>query len=271
MMIETPITYTIDHMRLSAVDRVTSLIPLDSTERTFHGRHDKRLCFWLQPTCQSVASERFGEIFDQYGRVIQAKFLSVGSTMSDIVCQICHQFTAPTFDDFVAHVLRDHSRVITKQVPQDYFDSCHYHHLGFACGHNERPIVAFMNRFSGPLGRRLYHALLGEVLKCHCGLPFASIQHLAAHYGTCIVDPANANTTGPSLMAWYMHSFGINSKFHDLSVFLDKATWMLQEVSDPPRVSFSRLGMDENIAFCRTLKTPPTIVVVRDSGFGLVF
>jgi hypothetical protein len=150
---------------------------------------------------------------------------------------------------------------------QDH-DAYHYRHLGFICGRNERSMVARINPFDGPLGRRLYHALLGEVLKCHCGLPFASVQHLAVHYRTCTVDLATAATTGASLKACYMHSFGINYKFHDMSAFLDKATWMVQDVSSTP--SFSKLAIDEDIAYCRKLKIAPSIVLVRDSGYGMV-
>jgi hypothetical protein len=42
--IEKPVTYVVDHMRFLAIDRVTKLIPLETIERIFHGRYDKRFC-----------------------------------------------------------------------------------------------------------------------------------------------------------------------------------------------------------------------------------
>lgn len=166
-----------------------------------HGRHDERLCFWFQATRQSDANECFGENFDEHGCVVQAEFLRVVDSMSDILCQIGHQFTAPTFDELVVHIIRDHDMVVTKSVRQDSHGACHCRHLVFICGHNERSTVARVNRLDGPLGQHLYHALLGKVLKCRCGLPFASIQHLAVHYRTCTVDFATAATTVPLLKA----------------------------------------------------------------------
>lgn len=108
---EMSVTMLVDHMHFFVLDRVVSLIPLDSTERVFHGRHDKRLCFWLQSAHQVDMSERFGDIFDEHGCVIQSKFLNATNSMSDILCQICHQHTAPTFNGLVPQ-LQHHSYVL---------------------------------------------------------------------------------------------------------------------------------------------------------------
>lgn len=208
------------------------------------------------------------------GCIDQSKFLSVTESMTDVLCQICHQHTAATFDGLISHILRDHDRVETKLVAKDHvYGVCHYGHLGFACDHNE-PLPTG-NRFDGPLGRRLYHTILGEVLKCHYGLPFASVQHLALRYKTCSVN-STATTAGPSLKAWYMHAFGINHGYHDFAVNAERAGWMVQDVfSDPtaipiPKPRFSKLGIDADTAYCRKLRAAPGIVLVRDSRFATV-
>jgi hypothetical protein len=47
---------------------------------------------------------------------------------------------------------------------------------------------------------------MGQVLRCLCGLPFKSIQHLGVHWLSCrVVDPLIA--TGPSLYSWAMHAW----------------------------------------------------------------
>lgn len=58
-------------------------------------------------------------------------------------------------------------------------------------------------RLSGAFGDRAYHILPGHVYKCHCGLPFASAQHLGVHYRACTVDPDT--TYVPSFPDWFMH------------------------------------------------------------------
>lgn len=73
-----------------------------------------------------------------------------------------------------------------------------------------------------------------------------------------------------------MHAFGINYDYHDFTVYVDKASCMIQGFfSDPtaipiPKPHFSKLGIDEYIAYCRKLGTAPGIVLVRDSGFATV-
>lgn len=53
-----------------------------------------------------------------------------------------------------------------------------------------------------------------------------------------------------------------------MSAFFDNATRLVQDVSSTP--SLSKLAIDEDIAYCRKLKIAPSIVLVRDSGFGMV-
>ena len=123
--------------------------------------------------------------------------------MSDILCHICCQHTAPAFDELVAHILCDHSQVETKLVAKDHvYGACHYRHLGLTCGHNEQFPAG--HRFDDPLGCYLYQTPLREVLKCHCGLPFALDQHVALGYKTYTVDPTTA--TG-SLAQGLVHAF----------------------------------------------------------------
>lgn len=66
---EMSVTYIVDHMRFFVLGRVVSLIPLESTERAFHGRRDKRLWFCLRSVHQADMSERFGESLDEYACV----------------------------------------------------------------------------------------------------------------------------------------------------------------------------------------------------------
>jgi hypothetical protein len=66
---EISVTMLVGHMHFFVLGLVVSRIPLDSTERAFHGRHDKCLWFWLRSTHQADMSERFGESLDEYARV----------------------------------------------------------------------------------------------------------------------------------------------------------------------------------------------------------
>jgi hypothetical protein len=94
--------------------------------------------------------------------------------MSIILCQICHAYTAPTCDELIAHIMRDHDRVVAGFMTSNCaYNFCYYGHLGFDFSHDAN--LQEVHRFLGLLDRCLYHALLGDVLKCHCGLPFASI------------------------------------------------------------------------------------------------
>lgn len=53
-----------------------------------------------------------------------------------------------------------------------------------------------------------------------------------------------------------------------MSAFFDNATQLVQDVSSTP--SLSKLAIDEDIAYRRKLKIAPSIVLVRDSEFGMI-
>jgi hypothetical protein len=56
--------------------------------------------------------------------------------------------------------------------------------------------------FSGVSGRFstlsvddiLWHFLLGQILTCHCGLAFPSVQHLGMYWRICRMSPASPET-----------------------------------------------------------------------------
>ena len=126
----------------------------------------------------------------------------------------------------------------------------------------------------GLLGARLYHALLGEVLKCNCGLPFASLRHLGLHSIACCVG--STTTQGPSLKSWFMHVWGSNYDQIDISVYQFKASWLMQTSFPGPKRSgnqevptFGRIARDADISMIRKLRnaSPPTIALVRRSRY----
>lgn len=169
-------------------------------------------------------------------------------------------------------------------MAQEHVDGTRqYHHLIFACGHNDQ--FREVSRFFGPLGRLLYHTLLGKVLKCHCGLPFASVQHLASHYKTCVIGPdanatnptnaASATDTGPSTKSWFVQSLGMNHDYLDFSVYSDQASWMIQTVftngsASNPKLEVLGLEPDVDIAHCCQIAAATNGVVIRDDDFATI-
>jgi hypothetical protein len=260
----------IDHMHTVVVGGVDVQKPLGYSERNNHGRHDRRLCFWTQPNNGITRALRQSDLLNEHGCVDRDKLSKYTDSLRDILCQICHKYVAATFPELLEHVKSDDQpthklSIHRKDVP------CSYGLLGFTCGHNDRKEKRCSK---GVLGARLYHTLFGEVLKCECRLPFASVQHLALHRPTCHVSPAT--TKGPSLKSWFMHAYGSNYDQLDMSLYRLKASWVMQ-ISFPESnnkgkqeiATFGKIARDADIPMARKLKSAGllTIALVQDSNF----
>jgi hypothetical protein len=99
---------------------------------------------------------------------------------------------------------------------------------------------------------------------CHCGLPFASKQHLSAHYLVCKVDEAEVMLYSPSLYSWYMYAIGRNYDRLSMEVYDDKGGWMrLTDRTDDSQT----VNLPSYIPrlLSQLSKRPPSLVVVRGS------
>jgi hypothetical protein len=108
---------------------------------------------------------------------------------------ICDKLEA-TFDGMVDH--SSHAHPLVEDAAEH--SPGVFRALNFSCEHARwlTDIIVFL--------RRMWHTWMGQVLRCLCGLPFKSIQHLGVHWLSCrVVDPLIA--TGPSLYSWAMHAW----------------------------------------------------------------
>lgn len=162
--------------------------------------------------------------------------------MSGILCQICRQHTAATFDELVVHILYDRNQVETKLVAKDHvYGACHYRHPGLTCRYNEQiqQVTVFMAHMVGicttPYPGRSSSVIADRHLP-QSSTSLRNTRHIPSFLPLLLV---------PSLKAWCMHSFGLNYKYHDFAVYADKACSMVWDVfSDPttlpmPKFHFS--------------------------------
>lgn len=188
--------------------RIVIYLAFKDNDETVNEQHDRRFSFWLHP--------RQGPCVDKQ------VFLSPALYEAGYHCVLCHSHWEKTFDGIVQHSVDIHGQLAESR--RGGIDYCVYSSSNYSCDHPDG-INGGGSRFASVYGKRLYHTLLGKVVKCYCGAQLPTLQHLGVHWLTCDVDLSTS--LGSSLYSWFMHAFGQNyGAMGPLRTLDKKAGWL---------------------------------------------
>jgi hypothetical protein len=252
-----------DFMTTTQKTRILALLPFRATGEDFSVRHERKFCFWIVTDDPNLCISKTTLFDPQKESSYFDGFVSTSPQGVLFRCRLCVFHQEETFELLCRHSLSEHGEMA--EAPA-YAVVCVHAAPYYDCGHDG--LITLKKPFTGIFGHRFYHALLRKLFFCcHCGLPFASKQHLGVHFLVCKVDEAEAMLYGPSLYSWYMHAIGRNYDKLSMEVYDDKGGWMrLTDEKDDPQI----VDLPSHIPrlLCQRSKRPPNLTVVRKSKFG---